>query len=273
MNNDNKKKIIIIALIILLILLCIFIVKIKEKYKENKFASQLVELYDNNKNPVFEINKIILYSSSTAIDKSEEQTMQSVDVHQFTDIAIYINNKKSIQNIEGKNTIKEIYIDDIKIEKNNLTGNEVINYKNSYLFGKYTDIQNYNDRIELDVILKNNQNEDEKYEKPVFYTDCSNPITLGYINKNIIKDYKVTDKNVTLSLDGTILKNAKYDLNELNAKIKFNVHIKNNLDEEFITNVEIDNSLESEDGGIYTGYIINISNVSYDFLELPKQTN
>ena len=49
MNNDNKKKIIIIALIILLILLCIFIVKIKEKYKENKFASQLVELYDNNK--------------------------------------------------------------------------------------------------------------------------------------------------------------------------------------------------------------------------------
>ena len=39
-------------------------------------------------------------------------------------------------------------------------------------------------------------------------------------NKNIIKDYKVTDKNVTLSLDGTILKNAKYDLNELNAKIK-----------------------------------------------------
>lgn len=266
----NIKKIILIALIILLIVSIIFIGKVSAKIKENKFADELVELYENNKNPIFEINKIILYSSSTAIDKSEEQTMQSVDVHQFTDIAIYINNKKTIQDVEERNTIKEIYIDNIKIEKNTLTGNEVINYKNSYLFGKYVDVQNYNDKINLDVILKNEQNENEKYETPVFYTDCSNPITLGYINKGIIEDYKITDKNVTLSFDGTILRNASYDLKELNSKIKFKVHIKNNLDEEFVTNVEIDNSLESEDGGIYTGYLINILNVSYDFLELPK---
>lgn len=267
----NIKKIIIIALVILLILSYVFIGKVSAKFKENKYAAELVEIYDNNKNPIFEINKIILYSSSTAVDKSEEQTMQSVDVHQFTDIAIYINNKKTIQNVEEKNTIKEIYIDDIKIEKKTLTGNEVINYKNSFLFGKYQDLQNYNDKISLDIILKNEQNENEKYETPVFYTDCSNPITLGYINKGIIKDYNITDKNVTLSYDGTILRNANYNLEELNAKIKFRVHIKNNLDEEFVTNVEIDNSLESEDGGIYTGYLINILNVSYDFLELPRK--
>lgn len=267
---DNKKKIIIVILIIILILLSnIFIRKFKVNSEENKFAIELEKLSNENKNPIFEINKIILYSSSTAIDKSEEQNMQSVDVHQFSDVAIYINNKKSIKTVEPKNTIKELYIDDIEIEKLNKTGNEIINYKNSFLFGKYKNLENYNDRVNFDVILKNEQNENEKYENPVFYTDCSNPITLGYINKNIIKDFKVTDKNVTMSFDGTILRNANYDLKQLNTKIKFKVHIKNNLDEEFITNVSIDNSLESEDGGIYTGYLISILNTSYDFLKLP----
>ena len=138
---DNRKKtIIIICIVILLILSCIFLKKIGLKQKENKFAEELVKFYDENRNPIFEINKIILYSSATAIDKSEEQTMQSVDVHQFTDIAIYINNKKSVKNTEERNTIKEIYIDNIIIEKKELTGNEVLNYKNSFLFGKFIQI-------------------------------------------------------------------------------------------------------------------------------------
>lgn len=267
--NNKKKKILVILIIILLILSYVFLKRFYINKRENEFASQMVKLYEKNKEPVFEINKIILYSSSTAIDKSENQTMQSVDVHQFTDIAIYINNKKSIQDVQERNTIKEIYIDNIKIEKKELTGNEVLNYKNSLLFGKYLNLENYNDRINLNVILKNEENINEKYETPVFYTDCSNPITLGYINKNIVKDYKVEDKNVTMSLDGTILRNANYDLEELNTKFTFQVHIKNNLNQEFIANVKIDNSLDSEDGGIYTGYLINIANVSFDFFELP----
>lgn len=72
-----------------------------------------------------------------------------------------------------------------------------------------------------------------------------------------------------MSLDGTILRNANYNLKDLNTKFKFKVHIKNNLNEEFVTNVEIDNSLEAQDGGIYTGYLVNILNTSYDFLKLP----
>lgn len=269
MNDNRKKTIIIICIVILLILSCIFLKKIGLKQKENKFAEELVKFYDENRNPIFEINKIILYSSATAIDKSEEQTMQSVDVHQFTDIAIYINNKKSVKNTEERNTIKEIHIDNIIIEKKELTGNEVLNYKNSFLFGKFKDLDNYNNRIDLNVLLKNEENENNKYEMPVFYTDCSNPITLGYINKNIITDFRVTEKNVTMSLDGTILRNANYNLKDLNTKFKFKVHIKNNLNEEFVTNVEIDNSLEAQDGGIYTGYLVNILNTSYDFLKLP----
>ncbi len=261
------KKILIIELIILVVSLYFFIVKVSANIRYEKYSDELENFYNNNKNPIFEINKIILYSSSTVEDKSENQTMQNVDVHQFTDIAIYINNKKTIKDVNEKNTVKEMYIDDIKIEKKNLTGNEIINYKNSYLFGKYQSLSNYDTKINLDVILKNEQNENEKYELPVFYTDCSNPITLGYINKCIIKDYSITDKNVTLSYDGTILKNANYNLEELNSKIKFKIHIKNNLDEEFITNVEIDNCLENEENSIYNGYLVNILNVSYDFLE------
>ena len=94
----NKRDI-----IALFILACIvvgaFIYVLNKSIQENKFGTQMERLFSKNENPVFCLDKIVLYSGANAIDNSEGKTLQDLNICQFTDIAIYIDNMVDIKSL------------------------------------------------------------------------------------------------------------------------------------------------------------------------------
>ena len=112
------------------------------------------------------------------------------------------------------------------------------------------------------------------YDENVFYTDCTNPISLGYINKNILTGCTVDGTNASIENNGTILEMAGIDISKLKSTISFSIHLINNFNEEFVCNLSIDNDLTStneEDEGIYNGYLLKVIDTSdekYNFLKV-----
>lgn len=274
MKNKNKIRIILlIVLVVTLFLITIFgyiNIFLKEKNREN-YSNDAEAFYEENKEPVFEIEKIILYNSATAKDNSDGK-LKNIDISQFTDIEIFINNTAKIKELTPENTINQLYIDNIKIDSKSDVGEDVLNYKNPYSCGKYQELQNYdNKRIFFEILNSNNKNKAADYEKPVFYTDCSNPISLGFINKDILKNCEVQNTGA-LKFDGSMLKVANINLKDLYTTISFTLHLINNYNEEFVTNIILDIDLEKEDSPIYTGYSLEILNKDHKaFLKVNKK--
>lgn len=271
-NRINK-----IILFIDIILLVVSIIAYKYIFQvetgKRIYSEEAEQFVAENENPVFKIDKIILYSSANAVDNSNGE-LKSLDISQFTDIEIFINNKTKSEEITAENTINELFIDNIKIESNSENGEKIFNYKNPLNCGKYTEIENWiNDGILFNVVNSNEKNREANYDENIFYTDCSNPISLGYINKNILTNCEVNSNNASISFDGSILADAGINLEELNTKITFTIHIVNNFNEKFICNVKIENDLTAEDGedSIYSGYLMKIINPvdnEYNFIKI-----
>lgn len=268
-----ENKIIVFVIDIILIIIAINYCKEIFDLELNKaiFTNELEGFSKENKNPIFKIGKIVLYSSATAVDNSDGK-LEDICISQFTDIAIYLNNKNIVKELTPENTVKEMYIDNIKITENSVEGEKIFNYKNPYDFGKYVLLNNFqNDIIPLNV---SNTNDEINYsENNVFYTDCSNPLTLGYINNNFITNGKVSDTTGHLQFDGTILKSANVNLQELSGKIEFYINLKNNLGEKFICNLVIDNNLEMIKNNLLNGYSLEINETEgqeYNFLKVSE---
>ena len=267
----NLKHLIIVTFIILLltILIAILYSKMVDNIKINNL--KLENFAKENEKHIFKINKIVLYSNVDVIDESEKKSLQNISLSQYTDIAIYIDNTILSNDLSAKNTIKEMYIENIKIDTLSSNGEKILNYKNSYAFGKYRNLEMAESKIRFNILSDNINNLEEEYNNPTFYTDCSNPITLGYVNKNVVTNYRIRANDKKVSFDGAILDKANIALDVLNNKISFSITIINNLDEKFVCNVCIDNNLENEDGGLYTGYIMKIFDISedeYNFIKL-----
>ena len=98
--------------------------------------------------------------------------------------------------------------------------------KEKILFNRRT-----NDII-FNVVQTNEQDGNANYDDATFYTDCSNPISLEYLNYNLVEGYQVEENN-QLTFDGSILKNAGISTNDLNCKVKFKINIINNKNEKF----------------------------------------
>ncbi len=244
-----------IALLIISIIAYRYIFQVettKRIYSEE--SSKFVE---ENKNPIYKIDRIILYSSANVVDNSNGE-LKNLDISQFSDIEIYIDNKSQISEITPENTVNELFIDNIKIESNSEQGEKILNYKNPLQCGKYVELENWrDDGILFNVINSNEKNREANYDENIFYTDCSNPISLGYINKNILTNCEVSSNNASISFDGSILAAAGVDLESLNSKISFSLHLVNNYNEEYVCNVNIENNLTDEEG-IYSGYLMKI---------------
>ena len=160
----------------------------------------MIEIADENENSIFNVQKILLYSSANAISNSKDQSLKDMSICQYTDLSIYIDNSQSSSELTDENSVKELYIDNIVMTSNVDKGTKILNYKNSFNVGKYTDIkQPENNRIDFKIINTNQENENHNYDEPTFYTDCSNPITLGYLNKDILTNYSVTDDSKSIS--------------------------------------------------------------------------
>lgn len=222
-------------------------------FAKNKFTNEMIEISDENETSIFNVQKILLYSSANAIDNSENQSLKDLSICQYSDLSIYIDNSQTISELTDENTVKELYIDNIEITSNSSAGSKVLNYKNPLSFGKYKELKPIdNNRIDFKIINTNQENESNDYDEPTFYTDCSNPITLGYLNKDILTNYSVSEDSKTVSFNGKVLKEANINLDDINYTLNFTIHIVNKLNQKFAYNMKLDVSLSDD---IYTnGY-------------------
>ncbi len=233
-NRINKKQLVIgLALIILI---GVYFFMCRTYIVKNDFAVQMEEVIQKNENPVFSIEKIYLCSSANALDINGEQKLDNLELYQYTDIAVYINNYDE-SGLTNKNTIKQLYIDNIDLQLYNDLGQTSLVYTNLLRVGSREELKNIlltkedakKDRIDFKILTTNEQNNMANYEEPTFYADCSNPLSLKYINK-LNKNY-VMKNNETVAFDGSILEKAGVNIEDINANVKFKVNIVNNNNE------------------------------------------
>ena len=254
--KNVKLAFVILIILAFIVLLLYYHFILTPSFAKSNFTNKMVEISDENENSIFNIQKILLYSSANAISNSKDQSLKDMSICQFTDLSIYIDNSQSGSELTDENTVKELYIDNIVMTSNVDKGTKILNYKNSFNAGKYMDIkQPENNRIDFTIINTNQENENHNYDEPTFYTDCSNPITLGYLNKDILTNYSVTDDSKSISFNGKVLKEANIDLEDINYTLNFTIHIVNKLNQKFAYNMKLDVNLNDDNGGIYNGYI------------------
>lgn len=258
-NKFITKLIITIALAILCIVTIVYIIGI---YKVNsEFSSYIDELARLNSKTVFSIDRIYLYSSADATSNETTKPVWDLNVSQFTDIAIYINNRAE-NGVNYENTIKELTISNVKF--NNLqSGTPSLYYKNVNDFAKLTSVEEnkINDSLEFNIVNSG----DADYTNPVIYSNCQNPITLEYVNTNMEEDTIISDISTPLTYDGSLLKKAGILLSQMECTISFTITIVNNYNQKFVATVYIDIPLEDSmsSTSIYDGKLIkNIENTN-----------
>lgn len=249
MKGKSKIKlryVISIAVLILIVLIFCYGGIISKQLKIKDFAEKNMQIYQNNEEQVFKVEKIIICSSADAIDLSEEKNLQNLNLYQYTDIAVYIDNGEELSN---KNTVKELYIDQISLEGSDEIGKKSLNYKNILNFGlSQVKKEEEKDRIDFKIIYTNEENDSANYEEPTFFTDCSNPITLQYLNNNIASNYKM-DENKSVAFDGSILQDAGINLDSIQCKVKFRINIISNENQKYSCPINFEIPLED----IYEG--------------------
>lgn len=240
-------------------------------FARNQFANDMINIADENEKPVFSIQKIQLYSNANVIDNSNNQSLNDLSICQYTDLAIYIDNLLTVSDLTDENTVKELYIDDIVITSKADKGNKLLNYKNPLSFGKFKILQPIeNNRIDFSIVNTNSENETHDYSKPTFYTDCSNPITLGFLNKDILTNYSVSQDSKTVTFNGKVLKEAGIAIDDINYTLNFTINIVNNLNQKFSYNMKLDVDLNDNNGGIYNGFVYkgkSTSGSQYNFFK------
>ena len=200
MKKLLKKKDLIILLVLIVILISLipfYILKIRDIIYSNKFATYSYETYTNYTNPIFSIEKIVYYSNAFVTDNSSDGNFQNINIGQYTDIAIYINNTNASDELTDKNTIAELYIDNIKVTSNSNKGTKTLCYKNPYYFATYKGLQEpENGRINFNIITNNKDNKESAYIRLV------QPTTEGDLVIYDIKYDKDNDK-IILVTDST----------------------------------------------------------------------
>ena len=257
MKKINKKTLfIILSSIICIVLIIVYGIIIEHQIVNNQFSKNNIELYENNIEDVFKIDKVIICSSANAIDKSEEKNLSNLGIYQYTDIAVFINNGEELNE---KNTIKELYIDNISLEGDNNSGIKSLTYKNPNNFGLKQEIQEakQTNNIYFNVIHTNEENDRANYDEPTIYTDCSNPITLEYLNYDIKTDYKINEDS-KVSFDGNILESAGITPIEIACKVRFKINIINNKNEKYSCPINFEIPLED----IYSGTTMKAKNTN-----------
>lgn len=238
-NKINVKKVILpLMMVILLLMIIIWGRILHEHICKGIFAHEMEEIIAKNQSPTFSIDKVYLCSSANAIDNTAEQKLDNLGIYQYTDIAVYLKNNKE-EGLTDKNTIKELYIDDIDLKLDYNIGKASLVYTNLLKIGSKDELNQMvlnskniqKDKIDFKIINTNEQNKEANYEEATFYADCSNPISLKYINE-ISTEYTVS-KNSSAVFDGSILGKVGIKPEDINAQIKFRINIINNKDEHY----------------------------------------
>ena len=265
-NLDKKAIILIVFLSIIIVLLLVSIAYfIRNVFINKSFENDYSTSAFINEDTPFSLNKIVIFSSATVNPKEVNNSVWNLDISQFADICIYLNNTPNDNN--SKNIVKNLYINNISISKTEL-GTTSLYQKTLEDFGKssFDDSKIFKDRIDFDVIPTS---ETANYYNNEIFNNLSNPIILGFYNKDLKTNF--LNSNSELDYSGKILKEAKIPRQSIECNISFDINITNELDEEYICNVNFDVPLEANDKSVYEdGYVTkemkNLEN--YKFLRL-----
>ena len=257
-----NKNIFFTALFIVIFLIVLFILL-------NNFLPNFIKQSNSEAttDSTFKIDKIYMYSSAYANKNTiSNKAAWNLDLFQYSDIAIYIDNNNS-SGLNSKNSVKQIYINNIHYNNLPELGTPSLYYKNINDFGRfsYTEENEINSKMDFKVISNTDSINYDNFE---FHNSCVNPLCFGFINKKIKSNYELYDTETPLSLDGSLLKRCNILLNSLKCNFSFDLNIINNLNEHFISNVEISIPLRNSDytQSIYDGfYKYEVTNISYNF--------
>ena len=222
---------------------------------------------------IFEIDNILLYSSANALNNSETQKdYWNLNIYQYTDMSISINNHVYSDKLTSKNLVSKLYIDNVNFSIKPTLGSPGLFYKNPNSLGMpvVDDLDNQiTDRMDFTV---NSVNSTVDYTKPSFYTDCSNPLTLSYVNSNVYSSLIIKNNASSVTFDGSLLQKSGTKLSNIQATVNFTIHIENALGEEYICDVEIPIPLEDESQSILDGhYVTELTNLEeYKFTRVIK---
>ena len=194
-SPKKSKKILKFIVFMLLVILLSVLIKINYTDAQRKVALEntIADMASLNSKQTFSIDKIYLYSSANATNNETKKSMWNLNVYQFTDIALYISGNA---NNKGQNTIKELYIDNVKFDSLN-AGTPNLHYKNLFEFGKFNLEKDYliTDRLNYEVV------------EPAKVDSRSNTIdnSINVETANTVDDVEISNTNTdsSNSVDGT----------------------------------------------------------------------
>lgn len=248
------KNLLIISLSFLLIFLLYHL--FTRFWNKHSLEQESIKFSESLQNSPFSVSKIIMYSS--AYGENQNTTFQKsnwiLNILQYTDIAIYLEH--SGKNLTSANTLKTLLLENIQISSPTL-GNPSLYYLDSLNFGTATFHENYklDNTTEFTVLNDENKNNEIQSNTPVFFTDCSNPITLKYVNQAVKENYIVTS-NEPVFFDGRLLNMANIALTHLEANISFDIHIESNDNIDYFYHFSSPILLENGESSIYDGSIL-----------------
>lgn len=273
-NSSLSKKdlILIICLLIAITLLCFLsyftIQKMLVKYTFNKDIANFVS---KNQKEIFSLDKIFLFSSCDATSNDTQKALWDLDIFQYTDIAIYLNNNSS-QGLTNENTIKNLWIDHIEYGMTPELGTPTLYFKDINEFGKSSKISDNQIQDSLNYTVVEGDSPID-YSKPMIDESVSSPITLEFINQDVKKNTIISNTN-SLVFDGSLLSKANIPINSIRSSVSFRINIINNLDEMFSCNVSLEIPLQnSDEESIIEGNITKtFDNLNhYKFYKLEKR--
>ena len=263
-RNLNKKEfiltIITVIMFIIVFILC-YLLFYKYVLKRN-FENSVLDFSSKNKKTIFEIKDITFFSNCDVKNKSASSSNFTIEnLYQYTDMALFISSPESNKSYE--NTLKSVYIDNIKFTKTPTLGSPSLYYKNISNFAKsdITDNNLINNRLDFNIT----NNEDANLDTPTLYNNLANPIVLSYVNSNIKTDYTITDTSSPITYDGTLLKKCDVLLSTIESSLSFDIYITNNLDQEFKCSIYIDIPLETDNETIYDGKVTLKKETNFTF--------
>lgn len=262
----NKKKTILTIITMLLLIVVFFLTYIisKKYILKNEFEKSILPFAEKNESTIFEIKKLMLFSSSDAKNKNISASNYTIEnLYQYTDIALFISNDSEEKNLE--NTLKKVSIENINYTKRPLLGEPNLYFKSINNFSKsnITDENIITDKLEFTITSEDEANLDTA----TLYNNLANPITLSYINHNIKSDYTITDTSSPITYDGSLLKKCNILLDDISCSLSFDIFITNNLDENFKCTVFVDIPLKDTNKTIYDGNILLKKDTNFKFYQ------
>lgn len=245
----QDRQIILILKVFIIIFIILVSILVLNTLKNRKLSQQVQKkepvLSLTTDSNIFKVDSVLLYSSANALNNSEmQEDYWDLNLYQYNDMAISIDNHVSINGITQKNTIKELFIDNVSYPSYPDKGKPALYYKNSDFLGVgVIDREKLiSDRLDFNVVSSN----DAQVQDPTFYSDCSNPILLSSINEEIVPNFVRRNTNSAITFDGSLLLDANILLSNIEYSISFSIHIINNLDEEYVCNLTVPISLRDE---------------------------